>query len=402
MPSLCRALILRALNLEGDVNVTIPEGRRMYYVFFRLGRRQISLSTRTKCFATAKENAAKIFADEVRKDADKKEATTLESLARDLAEIKERLVVMPMVPGVSHGPSTIKPLDEALAEFAEEKKPMVSDSHYERLYERCLSFVNFCSKRKILNVHEVKAKDCDAWIKKTPKAIKTRKNYLGDISNFLNWCCQFPNEWIARNPVAIIKRGRVKYEIPIILKVEKAASIMEHIERVMPEYACFYALSLFGGVRQGKKASELKRLAASVAKNGWAPYLSANFLLVPEPKVGPPRKFPLSDTLRAWIKAYPSLKTPSAYRHRQLIQATNLEYNAMRHTAISAYVCNNGSQAIAAKAFGTSETMIGRHYLDVMYPEEIKQFYGILPKASTPITLSPELPAPNVQAQAAG
>lgn len=72
---------------------------------------------------------------------------------------------------------------------------------------------------------------------------------------------------------------------------------MAHVENELLQFASYYALCLFAGIRADKRDGERKRLADEVAQRGWAPFLNDRVIIIPKPKVGPPRQFPLTDNL---------------------------------------------------------------------------------------------------------
>lgn len=73
MAKLSSVEFFRALGLEGNMRVFVPEGRTQYYVFFRvrvpgsIKRRQVSRSCGTTDLGEAKKIASEIFAEEVSK-----------------------------------------------------------------------------------------------------------------------------------------------------------------------------------------------------------------------------------------------------------------------------------------------------------------------------------------------
>jgi integrase len=266
-----------------------------------------------------------------------------------------------------------------MEEFLIEKHGEVSFHQYITLKQRGRRFAKYCEAHGAEFVHKITTEHCIDWLDST-KVTRARNNYLGDIGNFLNWCTKHPRKWLPLNPAETVARKRKRYGKPVILTALHADRIMYEVEQNFTRYACFYAIALLAGVRQDKQDGELKRLAKAVQAQGWAPFIRGDLLRIPKPKVGPERDFPLPDNLKEWIRTYRVLEVPSAYMHRKLIKRLKIPDNSMRHTGISAHVCNGGSIGLAASIFGTSEDMIKRHYLSAMSAEECQRFYAIKPR----------------------
>ena len=388
MAALQTVQLLEALRMEGPVTVFKPKHERFYHVFFRHAGKQINRSTGEAGYAAAKEKAAQIWAEVVTRPQRQAEIEDLVAVTSELRELRA-LLKAGAAPATTSGPVTVpaarkKSLSTACEEFLAEKKKFVSFHQYDGLKARCPRLVSFCISRGIEYVQDVTPTICHEWIRSLGVAPHTENGYMGDISNFLNWCTKVPRQWLASNPISALPRHRTKRGIPEILTPTKAAELMAHVERELPEFASYYALCLFAGIRADKRDGELKRLADEVAQRGWAPFLNDRVIIIPKPKVGPPRQFPLKDNLRAWLAAYPKIATPTQWQHQCLIKKFALPYNVMRHTAISAFVTIGGSMAEAATYFGNSESMIRRHYLNLISKDEAESFYQIAPKLAAP------------------
>ena len=271
-------------------------------------------------------------------------------------------------------------LTKALAEFLSAKANRVSFHQLDALKVRNTHLVNYCVGRELLYVHEVTPAVCDAWLKAKDVSPRTQRGYLGDISSFLNWCTKYPRQWLIENPVSVLEKPRARNGIPTTIPVAIAREFMDYLEKSHPDLVAFYALALFAGVRPDKRDGEIKRLADDIARDGWDRYITHRMVTIPRPKVGNARNFPLKGNLRMWLTHYPRLVVPTQWQHQCLAKKFKLTANVLRHTAISAYVTVNGSMAEASVAFGNSETMIRRHYLNIMSKADAVAFYGIKPK----------------------
>lgn len=373
------------------MNVFKPDGERFYHVFFRYGpeQRQVNRSTGKTVYTEAKVRAAEIFAKVISEPQEKEEVSELRAL---ISQLQTSVSAAP-VSGVSHSatdvaPSALPPtkmkLNKALAQFLEAKSRSVSFHQLDALKVRNTHLVQFCQDRGLTHIHQVTPGVCDAWLKTKNVALRTQRGYMGDISSFLNWCTKYPRQWLVKNPVSALEKPRVRSGIPTTLTVTAAREFMEQLEERHPDFVTFYALCLIAGARPDKREGELTRLAEDIACNGWARYVSDRIVTISRPKVGNPRNFPLTDNLREWLQCYPKLVIPTQWQHQCLAKEFKLSANVLRHTAISAFVTMNGSMAEAAVAFGNSETMIRRHYLNLMSKADAMDFYGIKPKLRRP------------------
>lgn len=275
MSALTTAQIYKALGLEGPgVNVFKPRNRKFFHVFFRHRGSQINRSTGKETRSEAKEVAAKILSDVVSGTEDQQAKIDLRRLVDELNEIKaafqnQGAVVAPATTGNGTPSSAPKTrLVDAYTEFLAAKKIGVSEEHYDDLRIRCLRFVNYCASVGIEFVQDVTSKTCLAWVKSVPVLPKTERGYLGNLSSFLNWCTMEPRLWLPLNPVKAVPRERVKAgKLPDILKPDMAAAVMNYVEENKPEFAAFYAISLFAGVRGGKRHGELRSEIATYVED---------------------------------------------------------------------------------------------------------------------------------------
>lgn len=388
--------------------VFIPKRQRkagIYYVQFRYLRNgevsQVLLSTRQKSYDLAQVEAARIFANVVRQPEDTVVTTKLDYLSDQMAALSQRLGNLPATSvNVVALPGALKPkkrVTEAVEEFLTYKGSLVvqeelTQSQLDTLAWKNRSFAKFCEEKGILYVQEISEQICLDWYA-ARNAKKSLRGYMGDIGNFLNWTTKFPRKWLPENPIRFIGKGRKSYKRPKVMSVSVVAELMEFLENEFPQFVAFYAAAVFAGVRQDKKDGELKRLAECVTKSGWSEYLTDEHLTVPHPKVGrDPREFPMSENLKKWLKAYPHLEVPSAHMHRKIIRRFKVPFNAMRHTAISAYVISTGNADLACFIFNTSMTMMKRHYVTLMKKDDVKRFYSIQPKGRMP-AVSPQTAA---------
>ena len=162
-----------------------------------------------------------------------------------------------------------------------------------------------------------------------------------------------------------------------------------YLEENHPEWCCYYAITLFAGVRPDTTNGEMRELSRCVARDGSGIYFSNGVIRLPEEvtKEGDERTTTIRPNLAAWLAAYPPTpkaicpgipKTFSAVR-----KMFDIPHDGLRHTAISAFVSEGKEYSDAADQFGNSEPIIKRHYLLRMSRDEAQAFYAIYPKKGT-------------------
>jgi len=100
-------------------------------------------------------------------------------------------------------------------------------------------------------------------------APKTRRNVLGDLQNFFNWCLGVKEiksittrrRWHSLNHTAGITAKKPASRTPDVLSVAQSRDLMRHVETCRDGYlVTFFALALFAGIRPGPDG-ELRKLA---------------------------------------------------------------------------------------------------------------------------------------------
>ncbi len=146
-----------------------------------------------------------------------------------------------------------------------------------------------------------------------------------------------------------------------------------------------------------KILSGAKQLFASIRPDGEISELPAadvrleNNVITIEPwvsKVGMRRLVTIQPNLAAWLRAYPLDEYPIipskdkmkniAGKLSRIRRQFKLAHDVLRHTFISMHVAKFRSMGDAALQVGNSETIIRRHYLNVITPQEADPFFSIL------------------------
>ncbi len=273
-----------------------------------------------------------------------------------------------------------KDLEKACEAFLDVKREKTSKLHVEGLSHRVRRFARYAQQHGATYVHDVTDDICQLWLDSLDVGGRTFNGYRGDVGTFLIWCSKAPRKWIAENPIQTISKEEVVLESPKVLTPTQIEGFLRYVESEMPQYACFYAICIFAGVRADKREGELVRLARLVEKDGWTPYLTEEVLRVPAPKVGYPRDFPLTDN-----------HVPAKWWFYEASEPGNFAINLEDDGSLTGTGARRHSYSIRlqpAPELGTNSSL----------PPMSTTGGGILATAVSPEALnpasSPELPAP--------
>ncbi len=215
---------------------------------------------------------------------------------------------------------------------------------------------------------------------------KTWNNLFGDVSAIFAFCVR--KSYLKENPFKGLKRFK-KRALGAgprkRLTAEQAQAFMAHVEKEAPKWACYFAITLFAGIRPDLRNGEMWELARCVERDGIDTYYSnKTFHLTAEiTKEGVERTTKVKPNLAAWLKKYPP--TPKDIcpgdpkEISPLRKLFSVPHDGLRHTCISAFMALGNSYKDAADEFGNSEPIIRHHYLKKMAKKEAKAFYSIMP-----------------------
>jgi len=143
----------------------------------------------------------------------------------------------------------------------------------------------------------------------------------------------------------------------------------------------YYALALFAGIRPDWKDGEMGKILPKDIN------LDTNTIHI-EPSVSKndeKRTITIQPNLKKWLLAYPLdeyeiLPILNIERSLREVRKDNeLTHDILRHTFISMHVGKFRSVGDAALEAGNSDSIIRKHYLDVISKEEAERFWAIEP-----------------------
>ncbi|MBC7368897.1 MAG: hypothetical protein H7343_19150 [Undibacterium sp.] len=245
------------------------------------------------------------------------------------------------------------------------------------------------------NVGDITTADVQRFLTSRQIGKKRFNNLRGELSTLFAFCIKSPQNWIAENPVKAVEVFKVSRDLPEIITAAKAAEIMQFAEsytggtRDLPPGCMvpYFALCLFARLRPSTENGEISKLAASPDLARAVDTALGAIRISPEiSKVKSVRQITIQPNLASWLARYPlkdfpilplgSKKMVNEIRHK-----FGIGQDVMRHTFISMHVAKFKSMGAAALEAGNSETMIRKHYYNLVSDADAVAFWGIKPSA---------------------
>jgi hypothetical protein len=232
-----------------------------------------------------------------------------------------------------------------------------------------------------------------------PWAPHTWNNVRGCFHSFFDYCSDDDRRWTAANPVARIAVRKVARGLPQIESAERLRELFEFLEaytggarRAHPAgfLVPYFALATFAGLRPSIPDGEIWKIGK--LKDA-ARVIDASLGVIRIPpeiaKTDSVRQVKIRANLAAWLQRYPLAKHPIIVPNLQaLVTAVRTRFgltdDVLRHTWISAHVATFKSLGDAALEAGNSESIIRKHYLNLVSEAEAQAFWNIVPGALDP------------------
>jgi integrase len=232
----------------------------------------------------------------------------------------------------------------------------------------------FARGKESMDVGRFGVAEIEAWFAGRNESPSARIGNLGKLSALFDHCWR--RDYIKDNPCLRVEKPYVEVGVPKIFSIEQCERLMETAMKTDKNLIPELALGLFAGVRP----DEVSRL-------NWDKIDLKRKLLTIDAaasKVRHRRLVNLHPACVAWLKLGGEL--PSLVNHRRrmdMLKKTAEIYewphDVLRHTAASHLVALHGART-AAEILGHSETMLFKHYRELVRPEETKRFWNILPR----------------------
>ena len=287
-------------------------------------------------------------------------------------------------------PQTATALETAVTAFLADRKAHVRQVVLDDYGHTLDRFKEVFAKR---NVHEITTAEIQTHLAARNVGKKRYNNLRGELCTFFTFCMKQPRQWVRENPVAPIEAFKVSRGLPEILTAQKAAEVMAFVasydggSRGLPKGCMvpYFALCLFAGLRPSVPEGEIVKLANSPELEKTVDVALGSIRISPEvSKVKSVRQITIQPNLAAWLTRYPLKKFPiiplgTLKMIRVIRDKFGIGQDVMRHTFISMHVAKFKSMAEAALEAGNSESMIRKHYYNLVSNADAEAFWSIRP-----------------------
>jgi integrase len=290
-------------------------------------------------------------------------------------------------------PVTEMILEKAVTAFLNERKVHVRSLAL-RDYKTTLAALQAAFPGK--SVHGITTADIQQFLANRNVGKKRFNNLRGDLHAFFTYCQAAPRQWTCENPVKPIPLFRISRGVPEIITAQCAADLMAYVEHYaggpqgQAQAGClvpYFALCLFAGLRPSVPQGEVWKLGRQTNVEKFIDLELGVIRIPPEiSKTKFLRQVAIQPNLSAWLVKFPPGKFSIIPANaRRMIQHVRKKFalgdDVLRHTCISMHVAKFKSLGDAALQAGNSETMIRRHYLNLVSEAEAKKFWAIAPDA---------------------
>ena len=247
------------------------------------------------------------------------------------------------------------------------------------------------------SVSSITTADIQQFLAIRPLGKKRFNNLRGDLHAFFGFCVSVPREWTRANPVTPIPVYKISRGLPEILSANKAQELMAFVEtyaggpknKYPPGFLVpYFALCLFAGIRPGADNGEIAKLGAALDITKYVNLDLGVIRIMPDmAKTKSIRQITIQPNLRAWLLKFPLSKYPIMFTNmvEKLAPVRKkfcLGNDVARHSFISYFVAKHQSMGAAALEAGNSESMIRKHYYNLVGPAEAEEFWAIMPRAT--------------------
>jgi len=212
-----------------------------------------------------------------------------------------------------------------------------------------------------------------------PASPRYRKQFIGYLGQFFNWCIQRGH--CVTNPTIRIK---VRSGVPDaeFLTLDQCRIVVKVLN--LPDFKPLrstVAIGMFAGIRQ----AELDRLTWSEVN------LDQGTIAVPQSKskIRRGRTVPIEPVLKAWLDCSDTGSTHLGKPPRRLMErfrkqlGFRLPQNVLRHTYATYWQSRNQNYSTLADHLGNTEEVASRHYVRMVSKTDAEHFWSLYPYSET-------------------
>ena len=291
-------------------------------------------------------------------------------------------------------PVTVTPLAVAETAFLEERTLHVRPLTL-RDYRLTLQELRAFSGAKA--VHEVQTRGLLDFLTSRKVGKKRWNNLRGDLHAFFEFCRAMPRQWTRENPVTAIPKFRISRGVPQIVSAKHIGEVFAFLEKYTGEtgrqpagfLVPYFALATFAGLRPSVDDGEIVKIGQLGDPARVVDLDLGVIRITPEiAKTNHVRRIKIRPNLAEWLARYPLRRFPINVPHMRVYIANARRAcglagkdDILRHTFISMHVGKFRSLGEAALEAGNSESIIRKHYLEMVSEAEAESFWSIRPAA---------------------
>lgn len=295
-------------------------------------------------------------------------AKSIETLARVL-EAKTVSASGPS-PSLSSAPGHGLRLLECVNDFVVAKARQGRSDRYLRQFRVALG--SFSKGRANAPLVSIKAADIESWMTGQHWSPRTQFGYLGDVRTFFAWCVR--RSLLEKNPADGVDVPAVSSAARSLHTPDQVQAVLEAARSRDRQVMRYLALCYFAGIR----SAEALRLREEDLRGG--------FVHVPatKSKTRSRRVVKILPALQAWLDQGGELGPMSPNRVRAVVKASGVEWahNVARHSFVSYHLAEFQNAGRTALEAGHSETILFRHYRELVTPDEARAFWALRPTGS--------------------
>lgn len=287
-------------------------------------------------------------------------AAALTAAARAISQVK------PCEPAT---PSSSVTLTDAINDFLVAKATAGRSDPYLRQVRHHLCA--FAAGRASVPLDQVTVADVERWVGPGRLSARTRFGRIKYLRTLFAWSMR--RQLVRTNPAASVELPTLSHDAPGIHTPDQVHTLLEAARARSLDLTRTLALRYFAGLR----AAEIARLDEADIGPRWVTVPAA------KAKTRSRRLVTIHPALRAWLDLGGTL--PGRTMEQQLWELTRAigmpwPRNAARHSWCSYHLAAFASASQTALEAGHSETMLFRHYRELVTPEDATRFWAIRPK----------------------
>lgn len=232
----------------------------------------------------------------------------------------------------------------------------------------------FMRGRESALISSVDILSIEQWFAARGEASSTMASNIGRLSALFSYAER--RGWINRNPCKMLEKPKLDRKTPRILSVEESERLINFTVAEKPHAVPYLVLAMLGGIRP----EEIERIGTCALR------IDQSIVVIDAEasKVRQRRIVNLHPKAVGLLKQCPSVRLPFSKesRRRYLSQACKClgfpkwPQDCLRHTAASYLLASTKDVAKVAMQLGNSPSILLRHYMAIVTPEEAARFWA--------------------------